>query len=303
MAAFTTCCLPSISQPAAFGAVSAAACTAPAPRACTPGLIGPRRSLFGTAVNVTFAREAIFSCRTQRALPARPSITCSNAAAFRDCELSTDQLQLERISLESAFRIDWTESLLSGDYALMALQVPDAPVTYLQTPSGDPNSEFNLNAGKVVRTLREDLPQFFERGLSYDIYAEDMIFRDGNVTMQGLKVYQGLMWSLRTHGRMMYSNVTFSVRRMHQATRDQINVRFTISGQPRIPGQEPLLYEGCSVYKLNSKGLVREHQIDNVITLGTGYASPLQRFSLNPSEAAFATARVRNPEEDISPRM
>mmetsp|Transcript_45219 Transcript_45219/g.75476 ORF Transcript_45219/g.75476 Transcript_45219/m.75476 type:complete len:362 (-) Transcript_45219:591-1676(-) len=127
--------------------------------------------------------------------------------------------------------------------------------------------EFLLNAGECVQTLREELPDFFEKGLTYDIYDEDIIFRDGVNHIRGLRIYKTLLWSIRFHCRMIFSEVVLDVKRICQPSPDRISVRWQIRGVPRIAGSEVFHFDGCSVYKLNAKGRIYEHQLDNIMRI------------------------------------
>mmetsp|Transcript_8296 Transcript_8296/g.14218 ORF Transcript_8296/g.14218 Transcript_8296/m.14218 type:complete len:369 (-) Transcript_8296:771-1877(-) len=151
---------------------------------------------------------------------------------------------------------------------------------------GNRDPQFRANVGDVVETLRRELPRFFCEGLSYDIYTDDIVFRDGHNYIRGMRMYKALMWSIRFHARVLFSDLSLDVKRIHQPADDQITVRWTIRGTPRMSPNQPFYFDGCSVYRLNNKGFVYEHEIDNIIKINmNAYLEPLQQLWVLPDTA------------------
>lgn len=135
-------------------------------------------------------------------------------------------------------------------------------------PQGSGNGkdpDFYVNAGHAIRVLREDIPLLFMRELEYDIYREDIVFRDPRNTFSGMKNYQTIFWSLRFHGRIFFRSLYVEIIRIWQPEDKQIKMRWKVHGVPRIPWETEGTFDGISTYKLDSSGKIYEHQVDNVI--------------------------------------
>eukprot|EP00879_Flechtneria_rotunda_P000506 GHRR01000610.1.p1 GENE.GHRR01000610.1~~GHRR01000610.1.p1 ORF type:complete len:344 (+),score=81.40 GHRR01000610.1:198-1229(+) len=125
--------------------------------------------------------------------------------------------------------------------------------------------DYYANVGDAIRTLREDIPQLFERELNYDIYREDITFKDPRNTFAGMKNYKLIFWSLRFHGRIFFKKLYVEVRRIWQPQDGLICMRWTVHGIPRVPWEAEGTFDGISQYKLDSEGKIYEHAVDNVI--------------------------------------
>lgn len=68
--------------------------------------------------------------------------------------------------------------------------------------------DYYANVGDCIRTLREDIPILFDHDITYDIYRDDIVFRDPRNTFHGKENYRLIFWSLRFHGRLFFSKLT-----------------------------------------------------------------------------------------------
>mmetsp|Transcript_17794 Transcript_17794/g.30664 ORF Transcript_17794/g.30664 Transcript_17794/m.30664 type:complete len:283 (+) Transcript_17794:77-925(+) len=154
---------------------------------------------------------------------------------------------------------------------------PDHGSGFAKPSSKDPN--FYPNVGKAVETLQSELPVFFDQGLTYNIYTEDIKFCDGNSCMKGLNMYKAFMWALRIHGRVVFQDCCMDIHRIHQPDDHTISVRWTIRGHYRLTDNHnpPKHMDGISVYKINSAGLIYEHHVEDIMAI-TKYLEPLQRM-------------------------
>eukprot|EP01024_Parvocaulis_polyphysoides_P072905 TRINITY_DN9321_c0_g2_i1.p1 TRINITY_DN9321_c0_g2~~TRINITY_DN9321_c0_g2_i1.p1 ORF type:complete len:234 (-),score=18.84 TRINITY_DN9321_c0_g2_i1:588-1229(-) len=125
--------------------------------------------------------------------------------------------------------------------------------------------DFYANLGDAVRTLRYEIPLLFYRDLTYDIYREDVVFRDPRNVFHGKDNYKIIFWSLRFHGRIFFSSLFVNVKRIWQLSDDTIKMQWTVRGIPRVPWKAEGRLEGYSIYKLDCHGKIYEHQVDNVI--------------------------------------
>jgi len=126
-------------------------------------------------------------------------------------------------------------------------------------------NEYFANVGDAIRTLREDIPSLFNRDLNYDIYRDDIVFRDTRNSLHGKRDYKILFWSLRFHGRIFFSKLAVDVKRVWQPEDGVIKMRWTVRGIPRVPWDAEGIFDGISTYKLDSEGKIYEHSVDNLI--------------------------------------
>ncbi|KAG8043424.1 hypothetical protein GUJ93_ZPchr0458g22649 [Zizania palustris] len=119
-----------------------------------------------------------------------------------------------------------------------ACPVPTSKATGTRSRSksgggGDPQrSDFYLNLGTAVRTLRDDLPAVFDQEPNYDIYREDITFVDPLNTFHGIDNYKTIFWALRFHGRLLFREIGLDVSRIWQLTENSIVVRWELWGTP-----------------------------------------------------------------------
>ncbi|GAB2276331.1 hypothetical protein Dimus_011063 [Dionaea muscipula] len=123
--------------------------------------------------------------------------------------------------------------------------------------------DFYLNLGIAVRTLREDLPQIFTKELNYDIYREDITFVDPINTFCGIDNYKLIFRAFRFHGRILFREIDLEVLRIWQISENMILVRWNLRGTPRVPWEAKGDFQGTSRYKLDRRGKIYEHKVDN----------------------------------------
>ncbi|KAM7252102.1 hypothetical protein ACFE04_023985 [Oxalis oulophora] len=124
--------------------------------------------------------------------------------------------------------------------------------------------EFYVNLGLAVRTLREDLPLLFTKDLNYDIYRDDITFLDPLNTFTGIDKYKLIFWALRFHGRMLFRDISLDIYRIWQPSENVILIRWNLKGIPRVPWEAKGEFQGTSRYKLDRKGKIYEHKVDNL---------------------------------------
>lgn len=134
-----------------------------------------------------------------------------------------------------------------------------------QKSNQEKTPDYFANVGDAIRNLRDDIPLLFQRDLNYEIYHEDVVFRDPRNCFKGIKNYQLIFWSLRFHGKLFFSKLTVDVKRIWQPDPDQIKMRWTVRGVPRVPWEAEGIFDGISTYKLDRNGRIYEHSVDNVL--------------------------------------
>lgn len=142
---------------------------------------------------------------------------------------------------------------------LRGTQLKEPPTTQHQQ-----KDEFYVNLGQAVRSLREDLPQLFIKDLNYDIYRDDVTFIDPLNTFTGIEKYKLIFWSLRLHGRMLFKEIDLQILRIWQPSENMILIRWNLRGTPRVPWEANGQFQGTSRYKLDRKGKIYEHNVDNL---------------------------------------
>ncbi|MBE8997480.1 DUF2358 domain-containing protein [Nostoc sp. LEGE 12447] len=119
--------------------------------------------------------------------------------------------------------------------------------------------EFQLSVEQVIKTLKEDLPTLFEKDISYDIYTDDIYFKDPVNTFKYKFNYRIIFWTLRFHARLFFTQIYFDVHEVYQSAEDTILAKWTVRGVLRVPWKAGLLFNGYSTYKLNQDNLIYEH--------------------------------------------
>ncbi|MBN3927193.1 DUF2358 domain-containing protein [Nostoc sp. NMS4] len=119
--------------------------------------------------------------------------------------------------------------------------------------------EFKLPVERVIKTLKEDLPTLFQKDISYDIYTQDIYFKDPVNTFKYKFNYRIIFWTLRFHARLFFTQIYFDVHEVYQSAEDTILAKWTVRGVLRVPWKAGLLFNGYSTYKLNQDNLIYEH--------------------------------------------
>eukprot|EP00250_Pteridium_aquilinum_P016900 c23353_g1_i1 orf=407-1486(-) len=133
-----------------------------------------------------------------------------------------------------------------------------------QKPEDPEKQDFHVNIGYAIRTLREELPSMFYKELTYDIYREDIVFRDPMNMVGGMDNYKLIFRALRFHGRAFFKALWVDILRIWQPSDNVIMVRWQVRGIPRVPWEAQGVFDGTSEYKLDKHGKIYEHKVDNV---------------------------------------
>ncbi|XVF73102.1 hypothetical protein PTKIN_Ptkin12aG0174300 [Pterospermum kingtungense] len=123
---------------------------------------------------------------------------------------------------------------------------------------------YYVNVGYAIRTLREEFPDLFYRELSFDIYRDDVVFKDPLNTFVGIDNYKSIFWALRFHGRIFFRALWLDIVGVWQPVENVIMVRWTVHGIPRVPWESRGRFDGTSEYKLDKNGKIYEHRVHNI---------------------------------------
>eukprot|EP00270_Netrium_digitus_P008796 TRINITY_DN2645_c0_g2_i2.p1 TRINITY_DN2645_c0_g2~~TRINITY_DN2645_c0_g2_i2.p1 ORF type:complete len:348 (-),score=60.01 TRINITY_DN2645_c0_g2_i2:271-1314(-) len=134
-----------------------------------------------------------------------------------------------------------------------------------QKQESEHRDDYYVNVGYAIRTLREELPTLFYRKLTFDIYRNDITFRDPLNRFSGIRSYKLIFWALRFHGRMFFRALWVEIGRIWQPNDRVIMVRWSVRGIPRVPWDAQGQFDGTSEYKLDKNGKIYEHKVDNLV--------------------------------------
>ncbi|MGM3305208.1 DUF2358 domain-containing protein [Anabaena sp. WFMT] len=112
---------------------------------------------------------------------------------------------------------------------------------------------------QIIEILQQDLPTLFEKDISYDIYTQDIFFRDPVNKFKGKLNYRIIFWTLRFHAQLFFTEIAFDLHDVSESESNTILAKWTVRGVLRVPWQARLFFNGYSTYKLNNKGLIYEH--------------------------------------------
>lgn len=83
-------------------------------------------------------------------------------------------------------------------------------------------------------------------------------------TFSGIDRYKLIFWALRFHGRILFREIELQVLRIWQPSENSILIRWNLSGIPRVPWEAKGHFQGTSRFKLDRKGKIYEHKVDNL---------------------------------------
>ena len=93
--------------------------------------------------------------------------------------------------------------------------------------------ESQLAVEQVIKTLEEDLPTLFEKDISYDIYTDDIYFKDPVNTFKYKFNYRIIFWTLRFHARLFFTQIYFDVHEVYQSDEDTILAKWSAGSLAR----------------------------------------------------------------------
>ena len=112
---------------------------------------------------------------------------------------------------------------------------------------------------EIINILKADLPTLFSDDISYDIYANDILFSDPVNKFKGKFNYRIIFWTLRFHGQLFFTEIAFDLHDVSQTDENTILANWTVRGILRVPWKARIFFNGYSTYKLNNEGLIYEH--------------------------------------------
>ncbi|KAM3329409.1 hypothetical protein ACQJBY_026465 [Aegilops geniculata] len=125
---------------------------------------------------------------------------------------------------------------------------------------------YYLNLGYAIRTLREEIPDVFYKEPTFDVYRDDIVFRNPFNKFEGIDNYRSLFWGLRFTGRIFFKALWVDIVSIWQPAENLIMIRWIAHGIPRVPWDGHARFDGASVYKLDRNGKIYEHKVHNIAT-------------------------------------
>ncbi|XP_020585753.1 uncharacterized protein LOC110028302 [Phalaenopsis equestris] len=129
---------------------------------------------------------------------------------------------------------------------------------------GDDKNDYYVNLGNAIRTLREDYPIIFYKEPGFSIYRDDIVFKDPLNTFVGINNYKQIFSAMRFIGPVLFKALWVDIVSVWQPVENTIMIRWTVNGIRRVPWESCGRFDGISVYKLDRKGKIFEHQVNNI---------------------------------------
>ena len=113
---------------------------------------------------------------------------------------------------------------------------------------------------------------------------------------------QLLFWSLRFHGSVFFSKLRVEIKRIWQPEDGLIKMRWTVHGVPRVPWEAEGIFDGISIYKIDSQGKIYEHSVTNFNLRDPplAIANPLSALNLKPAQTPQLGSWITGNEEEVA---
>ena len=141
-------------------------------------------------------------------------------------------------------------------------------------------SEYDLNVGRLIDTLRHDYPRMLVAEPDLSLFVDEVqlhfVTRSGPAAegpagvppIRGKQAYRTALKTIRSAHRMIAAGEAEIGHRMVVSDR-AVRVRWTARLWVRRPlGTGRAIVDGISVYELDARGLVRAHRVENIATSG-----------------------------------
>jgi len=141
-------------------------------------------------------------------------------------------------------------------------------------------SEFDLNRGRAIDTLRRDYPLLFTTKPDLSIFTDDIELWDNRGMLASdlqayERVFEVVRW-FRING-MDDAELTYRLAAspLDLQIRLRWNAKIWLRPSPLLPmlgvtsdNNEPIQIDGVSVYDLNSFGFINRHRLENLVMVG-----------------------------------
>lgn len=172
-------------------------------------------------------------------------------------------------------------------------------------------SEFDLNRGRAIDTLRHDYPRLFLDRPDLSIFSTAVELHDpSGKRLKGMNQYEKVFDMLRFLRRATMQDAEITYRLVVHD--DTIHVRWCAKMYMRDPalGLTGLnILDGVSVYDLDSVGKIKTHRLENIVmsdqnrmqSVSLGFAWPTPQMAM--PEMAVPFFRTLSTAVDLSPAL
>lgn len=152
--------------------------------------------------------------------------------------------------------------------------MPASRVSRMSTPMAvdqHENSEYTLQVGRALDSLKNDYPKILVDDPDYTIYDSSIVARDpSGFEIHGIGKYRQVFSLVHTIVNLFYcpEKSLLTLRMVHDQCHNNIRVSWNAEVVPKqiFGGTKTTLHvDGISVYELKSTGKVREHRIERLL--------------------------------------
>ncbi|KAG2332055.1 hypothetical protein Bca52824_003235 [Brassica carinata] len=191
-----------------------------------------------------------------------PDIPTVSARIFSDSNSSSSHAHMRRNVTVSARDLSSVKTQNSRLYARFSAPVEE--VCRDEEEEEEDKQSYYVNKGHAVQCLREELPSLFYKDPSFDIYRDDIVFRDPINTFMGIDNYKSMFWWFRFLGKIFFRALCFDIVSIWQPNDNTLMIRWTAHGVPRGPLETRGRFDGTSEYKFDKNGKIYQHKVDNI---------------------------------------
>ena len=182
-----------------------------------------------------------------------------------------------------------------------SLVVPPPSKNRIEPPRTTQKQTFDLNLGKCIDSLRQDIQSFPYYELDWDLYTPDVVFCDhsGKYT-RGLSKYKNLFAGLRFFSKMVADNVMVTYTLRYDLEEKKITITWYSQWFLRARQTRTHL-DAVSNFYLNDHGIVYKHELTRVRVNKRTLLSMDELVNLALSAPhALASSRESPLEEPVS---
>ncbi|ESQ39259.1 hypothetical protein EUTSA_v10001605mg [Eutrema salsugineum] len=194
-----------------------------------------------------------------------PEISTVSARIFSDSNSNVNHAFMRRkvtVSAVDARNLSGVKNQKSRLYGKFSAPVKED--CEISREEEEDKQNYYVNMGHAVRCIREEFPSLFYKEPNFDIYRDDIVFRDPMNTFMGIDNYKSIFWALRFHGRIFFRALCVDIVSVWQPTENTLMIRWTVHGIPRGPWETRGRFDGTSEYKFDKNGKIYEHKVDNI---------------------------------------
>ncbi|CAH8383726.1 unnamed protein product [Eruca vesicaria subsp. sativa] len=196
-----------------------------------------------------------------------PDIATVSAGNFSDSKSNvTNAFTRRSVTVSAVNARDWigVKCQKSRLYVKFSAPVKEDCKISRHEEEGEDKENYYVNKGHAVQCLREELPSLFYKDPNFDIYRDDIVFKDPMNTFMGIDNYKSMFWWLRFLGKIFFKALCVDTVSIWQPNDNTLMIRWTVHGVPRVPWETRGRFDGTSEYKFDKNGKIYVHKVDNI---------------------------------------